>query len=186
MRERREGARERWEKGERQMRGGWEKGERRVRERWEVGERGWRGAAGGLTGYTLAASDMMTFPSAERLALIHCVSLNRSPSDFDSFSLSEPARSTRLSVPAVHRTTIEYRHTDRWPLSQALESLTNTSLRCDCVVTAYLQSEDRVAARRPGVTLGLCYVSVLSGCFKQTLHLIKHKNACLISNKGKN
>lgn len=57
---------------------------------------------------TLAASDMMTLPNADRLALIHWVSFSLSPADLDSFSLSEPARSTKFSVPtsSVYR----YKH----------------------------------------------------------------------------
>jgi len=51
---------------------------------------------------TLADSDMMTFPRQERLELMLWVSLSRSPADLDSFSLSEPARSTRFNVPVYH------------------------------------------------------------------------------------
>ena len=42
---------------------------------------------------------MMTFPKLARDLLMFLVSVSLAPSDPDSFSLSEPARSTRLSIP---------------------------------------------------------------------------------------
>ena len=53
---------------------------------------------------TLLASAMMTLPRLARLELMALVSLRRAPCDPESFSLSLPAKSTKLRLPAIPNT----------------------------------------------------------------------------------